>query len=359
MKKKISLILVIGCLLTTSVASANATPQEEIHDLRFAYKIADIYVDDDAPSTWYDQTHVETIQEGIDKATDGETIFVFNGYYYENVIIQKSIELIGQDNKKTTIVGSVNITSTEDVILSGFKFKNSGEYATSPLIKIKESDSCTISNNFMVCDICNLHITDIYFIDIEDSSNNLIISNNIVSNPFSIFGSRSGIQIYGTSNHNIIKRNAIDVYLWGIWLSQGIDNIVYQNTITGACVGVTLVSAYNLIGTKIVANDFINITGIINAMSKDTLIYYNNFQYKSDEYYFTAEDYGLNIQSYWYSNGEQVGNYWLDYEERYPDATNNGQIWFTPYEIHPDDDNFVIKDKYPLVNPVDIYSIEI
>jgi hypothetical protein len=44
--------------------------------------IADVYVDDDADPSWYDATHVRTIQEGIDNATVGDTVFVYNGTYF-------------------------------------------------------------------------------------------------------------------------------------------------------------------------------------------------------------------------------------------------------------------------------------
>ena len=40
-----------------------------------------IYVDDDAPFGWYDDTHLKTIQEGIDKAIDGDIVQVNKGLY--------------------------------------------------------------------------------------------------------------------------------------------------------------------------------------------------------------------------------------------------------------------------------------
>ena len=40
-----------------------------------------VYVDDDAGSSWYDATHVKTIQEGIDNASDTDMVFVYNGTY--------------------------------------------------------------------------------------------------------------------------------------------------------------------------------------------------------------------------------------------------------------------------------------
>jgi len=55
-----------------------------------------IYVNDDADKTWYDATHVKTIQEGIDNASNHDLVFVYNETYNENVVIDKSIQLFGE-----------------------------------------------------------------------------------------------------------------------------------------------------------------------------------------------------------------------------------------------------------------------
>ena len=44
-----------------------------------------------------------TIQEAINTASDGDTIFVRNGTYYENVVMNKSVSLIGEDSDSTII----------------------------------------------------------------------------------------------------------------------------------------------------------------------------------------------------------------------------------------------------------------
>ncbi len=43
------------------------------------------------------------------------------------------------------------------------------------------------------------------------------------------------------------------------------------------------------------------------------------------------------------------GNYWNDYESRYPSATNDGFVWDTPYEL-----NGETSDNYPIVFPITI-----
>ena len=45
----------------------------------------------------------ESIQESIDNANEGDTIYIRNGIYYETIVINKSITLIGEGEDKTII----------------------------------------------------------------------------------------------------------------------------------------------------------------------------------------------------------------------------------------------------------------
>ena len=48
------------------------------------------------------------IQDAIDNAADGDTIYVFNRTYNENIVIDKTIYLIGE-NRDSTIISSCQI----------------------------------------------------------------------------------------------------------------------------------------------------------------------------------------------------------------------------------------------------------
>ena len=63
-----------------------------------------------------------TIQDAINAANDGDTIFVYSGVYYENVVVNKSITLRGE-TVRPTIVGGLNITAN-NVTLFSFRIEN-------------------------------------------------------------------------------------------------------------------------------------------------------------------------------------------------------------------------------------------
>jgi pectin methylesterase-like acyl-CoA thioesterase len=48
------------------------------------------------------------IQDAIDNASNGDTVFVYSGIYYENIDINKSIDVFGQDKETTIIEGKLN-----------------------------------------------------------------------------------------------------------------------------------------------------------------------------------------------------------------------------------------------------------
>ena len=47
-----------------------------------------------------------TISDAIRNASQGDTIYVKNGVYYENPVIDKSISIVGEDSENTIVIGS-------------------------------------------------------------------------------------------------------------------------------------------------------------------------------------------------------------------------------------------------------------
>ncbi len=112
------------------------------------------------------QNNYTSIQAAIDAASDGDTVFVYDDSspYYEHVIVNKSINLIGEDKDSTVIDGSnlkdffdtVSVTG-DHVSIDGFIVKNNfGDYYQAA-IKIV-GDHVTVSN----CKIYNNEWIGIY-----------------------------------------------------------------------------------------------------------------------------------------------------------------------------------------------------
>ena len=109
-----------------------------------------------------------TIQEAINNANEGETILVKAGTYYERVIVNKPLSLVGENKQNTTIDGSgtetVVYVIANNITLSGFTIQN-GEQG----------------------------------IYLSYSSNNVISGNDVSSNGY-------GVYLWGSS-HNVIFQN--------------------------------------------------------------------------------------------------------------------------------------------------------
>ena len=303
-----------------------------------------------------------SIQDAVDNASDGDAVFVYDDSspYYEQINVTKSINLIGED-KDTTVIDSdcysTVLISANKVILTKFTIKNSGEedWMYYQCIYVT-SDNNVISNNNVISknkwyregirlDIANNneisgnYISNNYHGISVVKSINTIISDNIVNS-----NSISGIGIfnddwdwYNHSNTKIIRNNISNnkdgIYIYSCKYVLISDNNIFYND-EGLRLGS---SSFNTITDNTISNNFDGI--YIGSYSNDNNIYHNNFIDNTDNVY----DEGDNI----WDDGK-YGNYWYDYEERYPDAKPRllfPWMWDTPYEI-PSENN---TDNCPLV----------
>ena len=101
------------------------------------------------------------IQEAIDAAHDGDTVYVFKGTYYENIIINKELRVTGEEKKGTIIDGQflshVVHSTHNDVFLSGFTMQNSGDNDHAGLYI--QANNNTISNIITIHNIFGVLIS--------------------------------------------------------------------------------------------------------------------------------------------------------------------------------------------------------
>lgn len=67
-----------------------------------------VWVDDDSNESTpgWGVTHFQTIQDGINGVTDGGIVHAASGNYYENVVVNRTVFLVGEDKSRTIIDGN-------------------------------------------------------------------------------------------------------------------------------------------------------------------------------------------------------------------------------------------------------------
>jgi parallel beta-helix repeat protein len=119
-----------------------------------------------------------SIQDAVDDATNGDTVFVYSGIYYERLYIDITISLIGEDKFSTIIDGrgssNTIIGAKADFInISGFTVRNS----TSAGIYVVAHNGNNISNNIIMQHDRGLYIQDSTYVT---AINNIFFSNGII-----------------------------------------------------------------------------------------------------------------------------------------------------------------------------------
>jgi parallel beta-helix repeat protein len=226
-----------------------------------------LYVGGNGPNNY------SRIQDAIDNASYGNTIFVYNGTYFENIKINKTIKLIGE-NKVTTIIdadnnGDVISVYADGVYITGFSVINSGKseypfyefqgifidsnknkiigniiYNTEQGITLNSSYENIILKN--VIDKCNSHGIYQYRSNYNEILNNSLFNFNY-----------SGISLI-ISNNNTISHNTISYsssYGYGIILSHSNNNDILENSFIENRFGIEIRHSKN---NNILRNNFLD-----------------------------------------------------------------------------------------------------
>jgi parallel beta-helix repeat protein len=368
MRKKIIGILVCTLLISINIIHFNEAFSKSVNNT--------IIVDDEGDGDY------TKIQDAIDNAQIGDTIEVYSGIYYENILLNKQLNLIGinqeyisgSDSGLPFINGSNEggIKSVLEIIednctVSGFHLDKSNI----AVIKIKSNYNIISSNQ-----IIGIRSIDPFGINIEGTTGNFIMDNEI-------FGTNVGIYL-NCSNRNIVENNLIEKNEYGIavwnctdnkvsrnkisyaigpsiyllnaiknnvssnhielgnlaivlWSSN--ENLFYNNSLFKNHIAFPLVeSKYNLFYKNHIENNDVGVSNIYNGSDGNSFVL-NNFI----DNVIHAQDVNLNS----WDNGK-MGNYWDDYGEKYPDAKKliSKGVWDTPYAI----DEGESVDRYPCIN---------
>ena len=165
------------------------------------------------------------IQEAIDNADAGDTVFVHNGTYFENIVIDKTINLTGESNVNTIIDGN----DTGDTV------KVQANWVNLSRIHLRNSGNISNPNYYASIDIefsnskienCSIINDSGYGIYINESSYNQIINCMILDN------SIAGLYFSNSFNNQILDCQIIDNYGNGIHYEYSGYNVVIDSIIS-------------------------------------------------------------------------------------------------------------------------------
>ena len=292
------------------------------------------------------------IQDAINDASNGDTVFVYDDSspYYEHLIVDKPLNLIGE-NKDTTVIdgsgsGEIVHVSADWVNISRFTIKNSnfGIYLDYS------------NNNYIIGN--NIITNNYYGIFLEESCENTVSDNTITG------WRSSGICLCGSSNDNTINSNNINICKYGIYLFDYSDNniingnyiihnirgiylkdssnsnSIINNTVTSNTDGVDLYHSHNNIITRN-SITYSGDCGMLIYSSDNNQIFHNNFNNPVSEFF------EMNSNNIWDNGYPSGGNFWDDYNgvDNYhgsnQDISGLDGIGDTPYH----------NDNYPFMNP--------
>jgi len=262
-----------------------------------------------------------SIQAAIDNATQNHTVYVSAGVYYENIVINTSINLKGEDKQTTIINGNhsgnvVLIKESGQANISGFSIQNSGPFessTTNAAIKIL-SDENTISNSIFQNNNIGIYSTH---------TNNNTYSHNIFDN-----NTMYGAYLYSSSDYTMISDNIFKNNYCGLRIKGSLHNTITRNLFINNTEGMFFCCSARL--NLVYHNSFINNT-LWNA---DDLVYNNE----------------------WDGGYLLGGNYWDDYNGidifsgENQNVTGSDGIGDSPYNITSDGK----MDRYPLMEPIEM-----
>jgi parallel beta-helix repeat protein len=332
-----------------------------------------MYIDTEANAAKVVPSDFSTIQQAINAADPGDIIFVKAGTYYENVVVNKSITLVGE-NKTTTIIdgnyiGNVILITAQNVTITGFTIRNSGSGSIAAGIKVEASYAViqnniikNTSNGIRVYNVGNAKVEGnvIYNCSYAGVMLHWVISEtNVIYNEIS-YCSKYGMDLDGVKNIEVAYNNVSHCSNASVYLSSAegeTENVTIRyNILENSKHGIDLTTRTHDSGRAHVEGNTIRYNDVgfyqtwfdTTAKADENLIFHNNFINNSDQVNLTSPHVIINIWDNGYPSG---GNYWSNYNDTdsysgpYQNETGSDGIWDHPYVI--DENN---TDNYPFVN---------
>jgi parallel beta-helix repeat protein len=254
------------------------------------------------------------IQDAIDDASDGDTVFVYNGTYSDFfsekmacVRIEKTINLVGEDKYNTIINGSdvqrVIIINADGVNISGFTLQNGG----TPTGRFGVGVDVWRQSNICIND--NIITENLLGIWLEDLSANILIYDNIIT------GNNEGIETMGRQSNIKIYNNTIAHNSYGAILSPQTTSI-YENNISNNSIGLLLLGGDS--ESSVYRNQIQNNFYGLSTGNSQLTIQYNNFINNTKHAKIYKDQYLLNVLKIPFIRQYWGNNYWDDWQTTNP-----------------------------------------
>ena len=183
------------------------------------------------------------IQDAVDNASDGDTVFVYDDSspYYENIEVNKRINLFGESRYSTVIDGGENgdviQIYTDNVSICELNIQNSSLYPQTPGgygILLDFGNHCTIKNNIITHTHSGIRIP-------KNSHSNLVSDNYIIENQDCGTGISVGYFWENSEGNNRIINNTISDSFTGINICSSSGNEIRNNTMKNMNEGIILI----------------------------------------------------------------------------------------------------------------------
>ncbi len=212
-----------------------------------------------SPSTIVVPDDYPTIQEAINHATEGDTVYVKAGTYFEHVVMNKTLTLSGE-NKSTTIIdgtgiGTVVYVNASNARIENFAIRNSGLATYDSGISLFCSNNSAVSDNIIINNQFGIYANFSYGnaiqentvrgngvgMDIVLSGGNDISGNTIFHNGLGLnLANYPPYPLYQFPNH-IVSRNRIENNTSdGIHARMTVNGSFIENDIIGNGCGMNL-----------------------------------------------------------------------------------------------------------------------
>jgi parallel beta-helix repeat protein len=311
------------------------------------------------PKTWTvdddGQADFSKIQEAINAASDGDTILVKPGAYYENLEVANNVSLVAE-SQDAVINGTggsgglvVRITA-KSASVNGFTITGSatgvflfGNYKPNENTTSRVHVHTVVSRNRIV-DVKDVGVY-VYW-----SNGSLVTENTFINSTKGIYSYNSN----ATITRNLFENNTygIDSNLYALDTAGGRIPVCSENIFRNNIYSIYL--GWSQAPTEICRNSFINNAyGIfIDRSGASNTIYHNNFINNTQN----AQIYEW-TKNTWDKSYPIGGNYWSNYTGSdiasglYQNETGSDGIGDTPFLI--DESN---RDNYPLIAPISVFD---